>query len=207
MSAVSRLLTDFAERRETPEDLRFLTAEELEDERLNAFEKGYTEGWEDALQSVETGKTALSETFRQKIEDLSFTYQEAHSAMQREAVKLIHQVFDAVLPETAKYALTGHAMDSLSKLVLDASKLPVEIAAHPHHVAALRGAIQSNVDFPVEVQGDQTLTETQVELRLTESGLLIDTDATSREILDALAAFSHETRSSQPNEWTMHVAD
>ena len=54
MSAVSRLLTDFAERRETSEDLRFLTAEELEDERLNAFEKGYTEGWEDALQSVET---------------------------------------------------------------------------------------------------------------------------------------------------------
>lgn len=207
MSAVSRLLTDFAERRETSEDLRFLTAEELEDERLNAFEKGYTEGWEDALQSVETGKTALSETFRQRIEDLSFTYHEAHSAMQRETAALLQTIFETVLPSAARQVLVGHAMENLAALVRDASKLPIEIVVHPSHATALGTFIQKDPDISIAIRGDHTLTETQAELQFSENGLIIDTGAVSREILETLAAFSHEARNSETKEWMTNVTE
>lgn len=194
MTAVSHLLRDFSIRREAAEDLRFLSAEELEDERLAAFERGYGAGWEDALQSARADQAALGEAFRQSIADLGFTYYEAHAAMQREAASVVDAVFRAVLPKIAQATLAHHATGLLEDLLKSATKVPVQVIVHPDQVPSLELLIDPDEAFALEIKGDPDMPVTQAEMRFGQDVRLLDPASAVQDILEALEAFCHETQ-------------
>ena len=80
----------------------------LEDQKLAAFEKGYQAGWDDSANSQRDSATRISADFAQNIRDLSFTYQEAQSALMAEMEPLLRDMVDAVLPTLAQETLGQH---------------------------------------------------------------------------------------------------
>lgn len=207
MSSTSSLLRDFSVRRDASGDLRFLTEEELEDERLSAFEKGYGAGWEDALRSVDKQSAALDDTFRQRIEDLGFTYHEAHAAMMREASSIIDAICRKVLPSVAQDCLGHLISELLADAVKNAGALPVNVITHPDQVASLEDVLASGTSFPINVFPDPHLTLTQAELQFAGQASLVDMSFVTDEILEALEAFCHEAGSSTAQGSTQNVSE
>ena len=191
MTAAFSLLKDFAARRESSDDLRFLSEEELEDERLTAFEKGYGAGWDDALRSVEKNAAAMDETFRQRIEDLGFTYHEAHAAMVQEVSAIVTAVCNKTLPSISQNTLGAHISEMLTDLAKSAGEMPVHIVVHPEQAPILEAVVTSSSGFPITVKSDASMSLAQVEMRFSDHATLVDLGSVTDEILELLAAFHH----------------
>lgn len=205
MTAASSLLKDFAARRESSDDLRFLSEEELEDERLTAFEKGYGAGWEDALRSVEKNAAAMDETFRQRIEDLGFTYYEAHAAMVKEISAIVTAVCNKALPSIAQNTLGAHISEMLTDLAKSAGEMPVHIVVHPEQAPILEAVVASSSGFPITVKSDASMSLAQAEMRFSDHATLVDLGSATDEILELLAAFHHSVGSLKIQGATQNV--
>ena len=68
---LSALLEDFSEPQ--PGTTVALTDVMIEEEKLQAFEKGYQAGWDDSAKAQKDSAAHLSEEFASNIRDLSFT--------------------------------------------------------------------------------------------------------------------------------------
>ena len=74
----------------------------LETVRLEAFENGYQAGWEDAKTAFEQSKDALSNAALENLRDVSFTYQEALSAVTAGLEPILHEICNQILPEVSR---------------------------------------------------------------------------------------------------------
>ncbi|MEQ8897808.1 MAG: flagellar biosynthesis protein [Roseovarius sp.] len=143
-----------------------LTDVMLEEEKLQAFEKGYQAGWDDSTKAQQQSAAHLSEDFARNIRDLSFTYQEACTAVIGAMEPLVREIVTSVLPDLAHETLAVRVAELLQHEVAAHGALPVTIVTAPGHGAALEAILPNDATLPLDIREDSTLADGQVQLRL-----------------------------------------
>lgn len=193
MSALREFLEDFGDAAPVTQQAGPVVNEaELESMRLAAFEEGYRAGWDDADKARTSESGALSEALTQKLQDLSFTYQEAFDAMTKAVSPLLEDVAQTLLPELAKATLGGHVTETLNSLAADIGTLDVQVAVASTHVDALTQLLDGSYPFALRVVADDSLSNEQADLRFGTVEKQIDLTDVIQSVRDAVQGFAHD---------------
>ena len=161
--SVSHLLEDFGvyARASTVE----LSDVLLEEERLEAFEKGYQAGWEDSAKAQQSTSQHVSAEFAQNLKDLSFTYQEAFSGLMKGLRPLIEQIVEMLLPRLGRETLAPRVAELIEETLKAHGRQPVHLVTSPSNLTLLEQLADIHADLPLTVSGESALTEGQVQIR------------------------------------------
>ncbi len=157
--------------------------------QAEAFALGFEAGKVAAEQAAAERQDRLSADLVQHVQDLSFTYNEAFGEAVRQALPILSDLVDHVLPEIARIQIAGHVTDLIRQEVQPAMQPQVQLRAHPDCAMALRPALDREFGFPIVVQPDDALAPLQVELSFGQQERDIDLTAllaAMREILRTL---------------------
>ncbi len=102
--SIAHLLEEFDDLGDGASDIS-ISEMKLEEEKLQAFERGYGAGWEDASKAEAGDREKLTSDFANNLRELSFTYQEAYGQMVRSLEPLLTRIVSSVLPEIARKSL------------------------------------------------------------------------------------------------------
>lgn len=162
---------------------------EFEECRLAAYEQGYTAGWDDAVAAQDGEIARLRADLGRNLEDLSFTYHEAHSHVLRTLEPLLHDMVTKVLPAIARESLGHMVLDHLRPMAKDLADQPVTLVANPANRALLETLVVAEATFPLTFREEPSLGDGQVYLRLGEAESRIDLDGVISAISAAVSAF------------------
>lgn len=162
---------------------------EAEEARLAAYEQGYTAGWDDAAAAQSDDMTRLRNELGQSLQDMSFTYHEAHSHVLRTLEPLLRDMVSAVLPALSRETLVPILLEEVKPLAAELAGQPVEIATHPDNVALVEQLIRARAGFPIIVRSETTLGRGQAHFRIGTSERIVDLDGAVTAIRDAVAGF------------------
>lgn len=170
--SIAHLLEDFDAAQQGREVT--LTDVSLEEERLAAFETGYQAGWDDAVKAQTEDARRITADLAQNLQDISFTYQEAHAAVMQALRPLLTQMTTAVLPRLAQESLVPRLAEMLDELARDQGRLAVTIVASPSDMPRLAHLIEAEPGIGATLTEDDTLGPGQVSLRFGEAEHEID---------------------------------
>jgi len=166
----------------------------LEEERLEAFEKGYQAGWDDAVRSqVEDGRRITAD-LAQNLQDLNFTRQEMHAAIMDELHPLMQQVTQAVLPQLCRSTLVPRILEILETWLEQEGDQPVSIAASPEDKAILEALFTQQPELDCTIIEDTTLASGQTFLRIGDAERSVDMTDVLQRIEQAVRAFYSENQ-------------
>lgn len=188
--SIAHLLEDFGTRQDPGP--ASLSDEELESLRLEAFENGYKAGWEDAIKSRDAEHAQVTGEFARNLQDLSFTYHEAHAQVMQALVPLLQDIVDTVLPETVRSTMGLRVVEQLTEMARDHGAQRIDIVTSPDDVATVQALLDRDFGFPVEAVSDDTLAEGQVFLRMAQEERQIDMEAVMAGIRQAVAGLLEE---------------
>ena len=160
-----------------------------EEVRLAAYEQGYSAGWDDAVAAQDADLTRLRNELGQNLQDLAFTYHEAHSHVLRTLEPLLRDMVAKVLPAVAREALGQMVVEELRPLVADLTDAPLSIVTHPENVSMIEDLVIAHVKFPAEVRADPTLGPGQAQFRIGPTERMIDLDGAIAAIAGAVSGF------------------
>lgn len=161
--SVSHLLEDFGAF--TRGDVVEMTDVLLEEERLEAFEKGYQAGWDDSSKAQEGQAGHVTAEFSQAIADISFTYEEAFRTLLDGVHPLISQIVRTVLPAAAQATLAPRLTEIIMLQVAEHGRQSVVVRVAPDQAVALQEVDLTAGQVPFKLQGDASLSPDQVQLR------------------------------------------
>ncbi len=196
MSALKDLLENFDAADPAPKaaEESGIGTEELEAEKLEAFENGYRAGWDDAVKAQSEEGARISSALAQNLQDLSFTYNEAYSNVMNAMSPLLEEMIGALLPEIAKAALGPHVVELLETSAREAGSTGVIISVAPEMVDSVAPLLESDFGFPVRLDADETLTDGQADLRFDEIERQIDLSEALETIAAAVRGFVHDNQ-------------
>ena len=186
--SVSHLLEDFGAF--TRGDTVEMTDVLLEEERLEAFEKGYQAGWDDSAKAASDTAGRVSIEFSQAIADMALTYEEAFNGMLTAVHPLISQVVRTVLPTLAQEALAPRLAEIISDQIAQHGRQDVVISAAPEQAEALRAIELPTVNVPVSISADPVLSTHQIQIAFSNGQEQeIDLQTTIAQISDAIDSY------------------
>jgi len=167
-----------------------LTEVLLEEERLEAFEKGYQAGWEDSSKAQAENAAQISADFAQNLKDLSFTYHEAYAGLLQGLRPLIQQMVESVLPRVTHETLGLHVAQILQDLSKTHGQLPVKILAAPENLGPIEAIADGISDLPLAFEADDDLADGQVRVQFGKvSEQDIDIPRVLKGISEAISAY------------------
>ena len=171
---------------------------ELEECRLAAYEQGYTAGWDDAVAAQDGEVARLRADLGQNLQDMSFTYHEAHSHVLRTLEPLLNDMVAKVLPAIARDTLAPMVLEHLRPIAKDLADQPVSLVANPANRDLLERLVVDEAPFPLTIQEEASLGDGQVYLRFGTEETRIDLDGVIEAISSAVSGFfrieKHEER-------------
>lgn len=171
-----------------------ITDVSLEEERLEAFEKGYQAGWDDCVKSqVEDGRRITADLV-QNLQDIGFTYEEVHGEIMGAMQRLLLQITQTVLPPLSHAMLVPQVTEILHDLLETNGRQPVQLTAGPADLAILRRLSAEMPDLACTLTEDQTLASGQVLLRLGESERALDMPDVLLRIEHAVSGFFQQNQ-------------
>lgn len=171
-----------------------ITDVSLEEERLEAFEKGYQAGWDDCVKSqVEDGRRITAD-LAQNLLDIGFTYEEVHGEIMGAMQRLLQQITQTVLPPLSHAMLVPQVTEILHDLLETNGRQPVQLTAGPADLAILRRLSAEMPDLACTLTEDQTLASGQVLLRLGESERALDMPDVLLRIENAVSGFFQQNQ-------------
>lgn len=195
MSALAHLLEDFSPLPGSQGAGRLSLSEaEVEGAKLDAFEKGYKAGWDDAVKAQSEDRTRISSAFGQRLMDLSFTYHEAYGQVMNALTPLLAEMTGAVLPQLARASMAQHIADQLGGLTQEIGALPVILAVAPARIETVEPLLQQDFGFPLQLEADETLSEDQADIRFGKTERQIDLGALVASVTEAVDGFTHDTQ-------------
>jgi len=171
-----------------------LTDVSLEEQRLEAFEKGYQAGWDDSVKAAQEDSRHVSAALAQNLQDLSFTYQEAYTAVLDAFRPLLDDVIASVLPTLMRHSLGAQVAEALHDMARERGHQPIEIVTAPANVTAIETVLAREEDLDLTVSEEPTLTEGQVQIRFGQQEREIDLQGVIAQIERAVADFFEENR-------------
>ena len=164
-----------------------------EEVRLEAFDKGYAAGWDDATAAAERDAAASDQAVRARLEELGFTYHEARAHVMRSLTPLLHAIATTALPRIVRDTLGARLVEVGEDLAQDAAGGPITILTRTETREAVETALADTAAFPFHVETDDDLAEGHIRMSLGQSGRLIDTGAAARSLIEALSALDSLT--------------
>jgi len=161
----------------------------MEDERLAAYEQGYTAGWDDATTAQSEEQAQLSGEIARNLQALSFTFHEARAHVLSAIEPLLTDMTALLLPKIAREALAPVILETLMPLAERMAEAPVEIVLNPASRPVVEAILENAVSFPVTLTEEPTLGEGQVYLRLGHTETYVDLDKAVAAIKSAIQDF------------------
>ena len=198
MSQLSQLFEDFGEMTARPDPVSDTGAAmnevDLEGVRLDAFEKGYRAGWDDAIKAQSEDRDRISNTLGQHLQDLSFTYHEACSHVINAMTPLLNEMVEVVLPSMTRASVHAHIVEQLQKIAKDVGSMDVVIAVSPANYEAVEPLLDRDFGFPIQLMEDPELAEEQADIRFGQTEKQIDLGDLLTSLKEAVEGFTHENR-------------
>jgi flagellar assembly protein FliH len=166
-----------------------VTRDELEEERLAAFEKGYAAGWDDAVAAQEAEAAQVRLGLTQCLGDMGFTYREAHLHVLSAVEPLLHDVVAKVLPSIARETLGHVVSEQILPLARAAAGLPVVVAMNAATRRFVEPVLSKESALPIRLVEEPALSDGQVDLRFGEGERRVDLDGVIRAIGAAISDF------------------
>lgn len=163
-------------------------ASALEDLRMQAYEQGYTAGWDDAASAQSDDQSRIQADFARNLQSLGFTYHEARTHILRAVQPLIHEIIACVLPQMAREALPSLALETLMPLADQMADAPVTLVVNQTSRPAIEALLAQATGLPLIIKEEPTLGDGQVYFRLGDMESRIDL---SRAIAD-IATATHD---------------
>lgn len=152
------------------------TLAELEEDRLNAFEKGYAAGWEDSTTTREAEEGKIRSAIGQSLQELSFTYHEARHHMLETLRPLVTVIVEKVLPSAASASLPQIVAEQIRNAAQSMTDVPVVVFVNPASIPAVHELVSERSGFPVTFNADPTLTIGQAYIKFPDAETRIDLD-------------------------------
>lgn len=191
---VQHLLEDFGD---LDTQQLVLTDQALEEQRLASFERGYQAGWEDASKAHAQEQDNIGSDLARNLQDLSFTFHEAQSAMLRNLEPLFDHLVQTILPTGARDSFKTRIVEELTALSHELGGGTMIVSVAPSHVEKVERLLGDPTALSVCVQADKNLGEGQAYLRLGNRERMIDLDTAINEIRQRISSFFQETREAQ----------
>lgn len=170
-----------------------LSDEALESERLEAFDKGYRAGWDDAIKARSDETADFSTGFSQMLQDLSFTYHDAHAQVLSNLAPLFTDVLEKVLPKIAWDSIGAHVAEQLNTIARDIGTATVSIAVPVGTGEQVRLFVEeAATGLAVSVSEDPALAEGQAEIRFGKREISVDLAAVAEQITQAVHVALYE---------------
>ena len=191
---ISHLLEDFKTTDPAETATVLMSNLELEEQRLAAFEKGYSAGWEDAIAADAQGKAHLSSVLTQNLEDAVFSYHEALGQMQQALVPVFEAIAEQLLPGMVRSGLAPHILTALQNIATETMARPLILSVPPGTEDGIAPLLPAAGNVDLIIREDGSLSEGQARLHLDDGGVEIDLSGLADEMRDALAAYVFEPR-------------
>ncbi len=189
---IAHLLEDFELDISQHGQLRFMSEDRLEEFRLNAFETGYSAGWEDATSAANATEAQVVSSMSQAFEDMEFTYQEAMSQMTMSLGPMFNAMVETVLPAIADAGLVQNIASQLEEMAQDQMSQPALLVVPAGVASSLRPMLQREFSFPVQIIEESSLPPGRACLRVGIAEREIDCSHLLRSITTELNAFLHQ---------------
>lgn len=170
---------------------RDISAAELEEARLLAYENGFAAGWEDAINAQEQEIARLRADLGQSLRDMALTYAEARTHVLRSLEPLLTEMVAKVLPHMAEEALGHVVLDALGPEAEKLANAPVRLRAHPDNRRAIEEIAIAQAAFPVTFEAEPSFSRGQVRLISGLAETSIDLDGVIAQIGAAVTSFFH----------------
>lgn len=184
---ISHLLEDFGSAQD--EHTIHLSDVSLEEQRLEAFEKGYSAGWDDSVKAAKDDASRISADFSSNLMDLSFTVQEAQTGLMSSLKPLLKGMVEQVLPRLARDSLGNRVIETIQSMAGEASKGQIRIITAPANLAALETLTEGLIGMDVTLLSEISLGEGQVHIEVAGDEREINLDRVLGEISQAVDAF------------------
>ncbi len=186
--SITHLLDDFSD--VSSNEIIELSELKLEEERLEAFEKGYQAGWDDSTNSRHSETDEAARRISQQLDDWSFTYHEAHANALKSLGPVIRQLVDTVLPHVARRMIGPQISELIQDMVAEHGHQPITLSCAPDDRNAVEHLETSFDALPLEVMVNPDLSIGQVEVRFgTVAESELDLSGVMSGVSSALDAF------------------
>jgi flagellar biosynthesis/type III secretory pathway protein FliH len=176
-----------------------VTEADIEGKKLEAFEKGYRAGWDDAVKAQSDDRMRISSTFGQHLQDLSFTYHEAYTQVMNAVTPLLNEMVASLLPTIANETLGQHIVDHLKAMSREIGTMRVVVAINPSKLEAVTALLDRDFGFPIDLVEDDTLHEEQADIRFADTERQIDLSDLISSVAEAVEGFTHDNRRKMSN--------
>lgn len=166
-----------------------LSPVDLEEQKLAAFEEGYTAGWDDAIAAQDAEAARVRADLAQNLQDLAFTYAEAHRNMMQALEPLLSDMVAKVLPDLSRQALGPTIVELLMPAASEMVSLPVELTVSEETRPVVEPLVQGLGGLKVHVVTDTLLGPGQAFLRFADKETRVDLDSVVQAISRAVTAF------------------
>ena len=162
---------------------------------LEAFEKGYKDGWEDAERTLGQRQGHISDAFAQNLMDLSFTLNEARAAVRRDLSSLLRGVLHALMPQTLVHFLGPQVLAELDELAAEHTPDTFEILVSPKQKPIVEKALVTAGVTAVHVLAEPGQQPDTAMIRLGAVEREVDLAAALQEIAGMIETYfdEHET--------------
>lgn len=159
------------------------------EDRLAAYDEGYTAGWDDAIAARNDDAARLNDAVGLSLQSLAFGWHEAQQHVIAALRPLLEAMVSHLLPAIAAETLPAVIADALLPLAAERAAEPIVLRLHPSVRAAAEGFLARTTSLTLTLQEDTALSPGQAVLSAGPSGARVDLDAAISEISAAVSAF------------------
>ncbi|MEQ6203047.1 hypothetical protein ABMC88_08310 [Sulfitobacter sp. HNIBRBA2951] len=200
MTSIAHRYADFSPFGAGGEPAEPVPVDRVEDQKLQAFEEGYQAGWTDAEKNHASEQKNMGEEMLHTLRDLSFTYEEALSRLNRGLKPLFGSLMDSLLPQTASAALRAHVIEQLVELAATQTNAEIQLKVSEANEPMFEDLLEeADLKLPVVLTSDPTLSPNQLFVSLEMVEREINLDAVCLEIKTAMAAFNFHSQTERPD--------
>jgi len=197
--SIAHLLEDFT-LQAGADKLHLLNEDALEEQRLAAFEQGYSAGWEDAVQAQEQSRGQVSAGLAKSLEDMSFTYHEAMTRMTLSLESMFQSLVQVVLPETLDRGFAARMAEQLTEMARGQVGQPMQVFVPVGRADEVQALLPQGPSAPARVVEDPTLEAGQARLQVGTSQREVDCSGLLTSIAAAFDAYVFEAKEAVSNE-------
>lgn len=195
---IAHLLEDFGDSL-TAQSAAQVQEQASEEALLDSYETGYKAGWADATKAGDKNQLAAQETLVATLQDLSFTYHEAHEAVLGDIAPMVEKAIMTVLPELARKSVGAIVIEELQRIIESHGATPVCLVTSPDDHDTVADLMPDDLQFPVTLKSDPALASGQAQFEFDSREREIDLSEVLGAVEQAFAAFTHETRKEAQN--------
>lgn len=176
-----------------------VSSDELEDEKLQAFENGYQAGWDDAIKAQTNLDLSISSALATNLQEASFQYHEMRGQMTRRVREIVQGIIDAVLPDMAQQSLGGHIVQLIEGHTRTSLEQQVRLRVPVNAVQHIERLLP---ETPIEYElvGDPSLSPDQAFLDLGDSHHAIDLGRVIKDVQTAVSDYFETQDSEEKND-------